>query len=89
MSLRSWSKGLRSTITPLLALLVLPAWAEEKIVLDGSTGMLPLAKALAAAYQQRSADPQVEIGKGLGTGARLRALADGKIEIALASHGSL
>jgi phosphate transport system substrate-binding protein len=70
-----------------LALLVLPAWAEEKIVLDGSTGMLPLAKALATAYQQRSADPQVEIGKGLGTGARLRALADGKIEIALASHG--
>jgi hypothetical protein len=29
----------------------------------------------------------VEIGKGLGTGARLQALAEGKIQIALASHG--
>jgi phosphate transport system substrate-binding protein len=49
--------------------------------------MLPLAKALATAYQQQSSDPQVEIGKGLGTGARLQALTEGKIQIALASHG--
>jgi phosphate transport system substrate-binding protein len=74
-------------MTLLLALLVLPAWGEEKIVLDGSSGMLPLAQALATAYQQQSSDPQVEIGKGLGTGARLQALAEGKIQIALASHG--
>jgi len=67
--------------------MVLPAWGEEKIVLDGSTGMLPLAKALATAYQQQASDPQVEIGNGLGTGARLQALAEGKIQIALASHG--
>lgn len=71
----------------LLALVILPAWGEEKIVLDGSSGMLPLATALATAYQQRAADPQIEIGKGLGTGARLQALAEGKIQIALASHG--
>ncbi|MBI4611894.1 MAG: phosphate ABC transporter substrate-binding protein [Candidatus Rokubacteria bacterium] len=70
-----------------MALLLRPAWGEEKIVLDGSTGMLPLAKALGTAYQQQSSNPQVEIGKGLGTGARLRALAEGKIQIALASHG--
>lgn len=63
-----------------------PLWAQEKIILDGSTGMLPLAKALAAAYQQRSSDPQIEIGQGLGTGARLRALAQDKIQIALSSH---
>jgi phosphate transport system substrate-binding protein len=81
------SQSLRLTITLLLALMVLPAWGEEKIVLDGSSGMLPLAQALATAYQQRSSDPQVEIGKGLGTGARLQALAEGKIQIALASHG--
>jgi hypothetical protein len=37
------SKSLRLTITLLSALVVLPAWAEEKIVLDGSSGMLPLA----------------------------------------------
>jgi phosphate transport system substrate-binding protein len=81
------SQSLRLTITLLLALIVLPAWGEEKIVLDGSSGMLPLAQALATAYQQRFSDPQVEIGKGLGTGARLQALAEGKIQIALASHG--
>jgi phosphate transport system substrate-binding protein len=81
------SKSSRVTITLLLALVVLPAWAEEKVVLDGSSGMLPLAQALATAFQQQSADPQVEIGKGLGTGARLQALAEGKIQIALASHG--
>lgn len=82
-----WLKSLRLAITLLVALMVLPAWGEEKLVLDGSSGMLPLAQALATAYQQRSADPQVETGKGLGTGARLQALAEGKIQIALASHG--
>jgi phosphate transport system substrate-binding protein len=81
------SKSLGVTITLLVALVVLPAWAAETIVLDGSTGMLPLAQALATAYQQRSSEPQVETGKGLGTGARLQALAEGKIQIALASHG--
>ncbi len=61
--------------------------AADKFILDGSTGMLPLAAALAKAYQEKSSDPEFEFGKGLGTGARLRALADGKIHIALASHG--
>lgn len=75
------------TIALLFALAVLPAQGEEKLVLDGSSGMLPLARALATAYQQQSSDPRVEIGKGLGTGARLQALAEGKIQIALASHG--
>ena len=87
MSPSMTSQGLRPTITLLLALLVLPAWGQEKITIDGSTGMLPLARALVTSYQQKSSDPQVEIGKGLGTGARLQALAEGKIQIALASHG--
>jgi len=74
--------------TSLLWVLALPSvWGAEKIILDGSSGMLPLATALAKAYQARSPDPQVELGKGLGTGERLRALAEGKIQIALASHG--
>ena len=81
------STSLRCMPVLLLALVVLPAWGEEKIVLDGSSGMLPLATTLATAYQQRASDPQIEIGKGLGTGARLQALAEGKIQIALASHG--
>jgi phosphate transport system substrate-binding protein len=49
--------------------------------------MLSLTRALAKAYQQRYSDPQVEIGEGLGTTARLQALEQGKIQIALASHG--
>ena len=87
MSLRLASNHSRFTIALLWALMSSLAWGAEQIVLDGSSGMLPLAKALASAYQQRSPDPQVEIGKGLGTGARLQALAEGKIQIALASHG--
>jgi len=60
---------------------------NEKVVVDGSTGVMPLVAALAKAYHERSPAVTVEIGKGLGTKARLQALADGKIDIALASHG--
>lgn len=87
MSLHLTSKHSRFTMVPLWLLVSSVACAAEQILLDGSSGMLPLAKALALAYQQRSSDPQVETGTGLGTGARLRALAEGKIQIALASHG--
>lgn len=81
------SKRVPLTVALLLGLAVLPAWSEEEIVLDGSSGMLSLVKVLATAYQQKSSSPQVAIGKGLGTGARLQALAENKIQIALASHG--
>lgn len=59
----------------------------ERIVVDGSTGVMPLAAALARAYQQHHAGTAIELGRGLGTKARLDALAQGKIDIALASHG--
>jgi phosphate transport system substrate-binding protein len=81
------SKRFSCAVALLLLLGTAPALSQEKIALDGSSGMLPLARALATAYQQKSPSPQVEIGKGLGTGARLGALADNKIQIALASHG--
>src|SRR5688572_22311898 len=84
---RMCSNGVLLIVALLLGSAPPPAWSQDKIVLDGSSGMLPLARALAAAYQQTSADSQVEIGRGLGTGARLRALADNQIQIALASHG--
>ena len=57
------------------------------VMLDGSTGVMPLAEALAKAYQARNPDAAFEFGKGLGTKARFQALADGKIDVALASHG--
>jgi phosphate transport system substrate-binding protein len=84
----------QASISAVLALLLAgcagmqpPATESSKVILDGSSGMLPLANALVAAYRQRSPDPALETGKGLGTGARLRALAEDKIQIALASHG--
>jgi len=61
--------------------------SSEKIVIDGSTGVMPLAAALAKAFQSRNPGLGVELGNGLGTKARIEALAQGKIDIALASHG--
>ena len=87
MTLHLLSKRTSLAVALSCALVASLAWGAERIVLDGSSGMLPLAQALAAAYQQQSSDPRVEIGRGLGTGARLQALAEGKIQIALASHG--
>lgn len=46
-----------------------------------------MAAALAKAFQERNPNVTVEIGKGLGTRPRIQALAEGKIDIALASHG--
>jgi len=63
------------------------AQTTERIVIDGSTGVMPLAAALAKAFQERNPGVAVEIGQGLGTKARMVALAEGKIDIALASHG--
>jgi phosphate transport system substrate-binding protein len=59
----------------------------ERIVIDGSTGVTPLVQALAKAYMEQNPTVVVEIGKGLGTKARIQALSDGKIDIAMASHG--
>lgn len=59
----------------------------ERIAVDGSTGVTPLVAALAKAYQERNPAVAIEVGKGLGTKARLQALAEGRIDIAMASHG--
>lgn len=63
------------------------AQSDEKIVVDGSTGVAPLVTSLAKAYRERNPAVAVEIGKGLGTKARIKALAQGSIDIAMASHG--
>jgi len=59
----------------------------ERIVVDGSTGVAPLVAALARAYREQNPAVTVEIGKGMGTKARIKALAEGQIDIAMASHG--
>jgi phosphate transport system substrate-binding protein len=70
-------------------LLAMPvsAFTSERLVIDGSTGVMPLVAALAKAYQERHPGAVIELGKGLGTKARLDALHEAKIDIALASHG--
>lgn len=65
----------------------LPAQAAERILIDGSTGVTPLVAALAKAYHQQNPGTTIEIGKGMGTKARIEALREGKIDIAMASHG--
>jgi phosphate transport system substrate-binding protein len=61
--------------------------AAEQIVIDGSTGVMPLVAALAKAYREQNRDVIIDIGKGLGTKARIEALREGRIHIAMASHG--
>jgi phosphate transport system substrate-binding protein len=79
-----------ATLSGLLVLLTLSspiaARGQPRIVVDGSTGTAPLVEALGKAFTARSGIA-IEIGKGLGTRARLDALAGGKIDIAMASHG--
>ncbi|HJX29950.1 MAG TPA: substrate-binding domain-containing protein [Thermoanaerobaculia bacterium] len=71
------------------ALLALGVQGQEagRFVIDGSTGVMPLAAALVEAFQERNPGIAVEMGQGLGTESRMQALADGRIDIALASHG--
>ena len=61
---------------------------QERIRIDGSSGVRPLAVALGKAFARSPGGMVVEVGKGLGTKARLNALDEGKIDIATASHGA-
>lgn len=83
-------RGISRIIRLMLVLVLMAAsqgLASEKILVDGSNGVMPLVAALAEAYHERQPAVTVEMGNGLGTSARLQALAAGKIDIALASHG--
>jgi phosphate transport system substrate-binding protein len=82
-----WARRISALALGLALVVPLPAATSEKIIVDGSTGVMPLVAALAKAYQERYPAAVVEMGKGLGTRARLQALEEGKIDIALASHG--
>lgn len=82
-----WACRISALTLGLTLVAPLPAPTSEKIVVDGSTGVMPVVAALAKAYQESYPDAAVALGKGLGTKARLQALEEGKINIALASHG--
>ena len=62
--------------------------AQDALRIDGSSGVKPLAKALGKAFAGSRGGMAVEVGKGLGTKARLMALEEGQIDIATASHGA-
>ena len=84
---RMFPRLLQGAACLLLAFAALESSGQDRVVLDGSTGMIPLARAIGAAYQRQFPEVRVEIGQGLGTSARLRALIDGQIQLAMASHG--
>lgn len=63
------------------------ASAQTPIKIDGSMGSMPLVQALAKAFQAKQPGVTTEFGKGLNPKARIDALANGTIDIALASHG--
>jgi len=78
-------------LTLAIALMMVAAYAaaagaQDAIRVDGSTGTAPLIEALGKSFTAKS-KTAVAIGKGLGTKARFEALAGGKIDIAMASHG--
>ena len=61
--------------------------AQTTLKVDGSTGAMPLVAALAKVYEGKTPGSKIEIGKGLGTKARIDALTADSIDIAVASHG--
>lgn len=59
----------------------------ETLRIDGSPGVAPLVRALVTSYREREPAARVELATGLGSSARLRAVQEGRIHIAMASHG--
>lgn len=72
---------------PFLMAAAANAHGPERLLIDGSTGVMPLAASLAKAFGELHPKVGIEMGAGLGTNARIAALADGRIDVALASHG--
>jgi phosphate transport system substrate-binding protein len=59
----------------------------EHVRFDGSAGVAPLVTALATEYRARNPNATLDIATGLGASARIQAVADGRIDAAMASHG--
>lgn len=59
----------------------------DAIKIDGSPGVAPLVTALADEYRAKFPAAPVSLATGLGSSARLKAVQDGQIQLAMASHG--
>ena len=59
---------------------------RAEILVDGSPAVLPLVAELASAYESRTGS-RIVLASGLGSSARVEAVAAGRIDAAMASHG--
>jgi phosphate transport system substrate-binding protein len=59
----------------------------DTVRVDGSAGVRPLVEALAREYRAHQPSVAIVLGDGLGSKARIEALDQGRIDIAMASHG--
>lgn len=75
--------GAASFLVPLAAC----ARPLETLRIDGSAGVAPLVSALVNEYQTRHPAALIVMASGLGSSARLKAVEEGRIDLAMASHG--
>jgi phosphate transport system substrate-binding protein len=81
-------RGCRNWLAAIVALLVSgPAAAQITLNINGSTDAIPLIAALSRAYAAKTQGVTIIFSTGLDAAARIEALAAGRIEIAVASHG--
>lgn len=59
----------------------------ETLRIDGSPGVAPLVSALVNEYETRRPAALIVMASGLGSSARLKAVEEGRIDLAMASHG--
>lgn len=77
----------RPTGAILLLLLSTGVFATEPLKIDGSTGVKPLMQALVTGYEAQAGRTVAQFGEGLKPQARINALLNKDIDIAMASHG--
>src|SRR5688572_4157699 len=70
-----------------LALAGACAKPPDSLRIDGSAGVAPLVSALVTEYRVQAPSASVVMASGLGSSARLNAVEEGRIDIAMASHG--
>lgn len=64
-----------------------PSPSLQTIRIDGSNGVRPLIVALVKGFQEKYPEIVIEIGDGMNSRDRIEALANGQIDLAMASHG--
>lgn len=79
--------GTRAAIVSFCMLAIGCERPREIVRIDGSAGVAPLVGALVTEYRRKHHGDSVVVMSGMGSAERLRALTDGRIDIAMASHG--